>query len=97
MGAGARATQEIEDIAADPLPTPTTIVIDVGDGTVVIKGPATKEQKVLWEIWTEQQTTFENDLRELEAYLEDPAATEREEAMKDVAKLTECLQIVRLA
>jgi hypothetical protein len=49
---------------------------------VVAKGPATKEERVLWEIWTEQQTTFENDLRELEAYLEDPAATEREEAMK---------------
>jgi Family of unknown function (DUF5681) len=84
-------------IAEDPLPHPDDIVIDVGDGTVVIKGPATKEEKVLWEIWTEQQTTFENDLRELEAYLEDPNATEREEALQDVAKLTECLKIVRLA
>jgi hypothetical protein len=64
---------------------------------VVIKGPATKEEKVLWEIWTEQQTTFENDLRELEAYLEDPNATEREEALQDVAKLTECLKILQLA
>jgi hypothetical protein len=83
--------------AADPVPHPDDIVIDVDDGTVVIKGPATKEEKVLWEIWTEQQSTFENDLRELQEYLEDPDATEREEAMRDVAKLTECLKIVQLA
>jgi len=84
-------------IAPDPLPHPDDIVIDVGDGTVVIKGPATKEEKVLWEIWTEQQSSFENDRRELLDYLEDPDATEREEALKDVAKLTECLKIVQLA
>jgi hypothetical protein len=64
---------------------------------VVIKGPATKEEKVLWEIWTEQQRSFENDRRELLDYLEDPDATEREEAVRDVVKLTECLKIVQLA
>lgn len=84
-------------VAANPLPHPDDIVVDIGDGTVVIKGPATKEGKVLWEIWTEQQITFKRDLRELEAYLEDPDATEREEAMKDVVKLTECLKIIDLA
>jgi hypothetical protein len=89
--------RRLEMTAADPLPHPDDIVIDVDDGTVVIKGPATKEEKVLWEIWTEQQSTFENDLRELQEYLEDPDATEREEAMRDVAKLTECLKIVQLA
>ena len=52
---------------------------------------------MLWEIWTEQQSSFENDRRELLDYLEDPDATEREEALKDVAKLTECLKIVQLA
>jgi hypothetical protein len=61
------------------------------------QGPATKEEKVLREIWTEQQRTFENDRRELLDYLEDPDATEREEALKDVAKLTKCLKIVQLA
>jgi hypothetical protein len=83
--------------AADPLPHPDDIVVDVGDGTVVIKGPASKEEKVLRAIWTEQQSSFENDRGELLDYLEDPTATEREKALKDVAKLTECLKIVRLA
>jgi hypothetical protein len=35
--------------------------------------------------------------RPLEAYLEDPDAIEREERLKDIAKLTECPKIVRLA
>ena len=61
------------------------------------QGSATKEEEVLWEIWTEQQRTFESDRRELLDYLEDPDATEREQALKDVAKLTECLKIIQRA
>ena len=84
-------------IAPDPLPHPDHILVDVAKGTVRIAGPATKEEKALWDIWTEQRTIFENDIRELKAYLEDPDATEREEAMQDIAKLTHCLEIIRLA
>ena len=84
-------------VAADPLPHPDHIVIDFSDGTVRIQGPATKEEQVLWQTWTEQQAIFENDIRELKAYLEDPDATEREEAIDDVAKLTECLRFIRAA
>src|SRR5215204_1647532 len=84
-------------IAADPLPHPDDIVIDVGNGTVLIKGPATKEEQVLWDIWSEQRTVFEKDLRELQVYLRDPEAAERNEAMQDIAKLTECIKIIDLA
>jgi hypothetical protein len=84
-------------VAPDPLPHPDDIVIDVADGTVRIKGPATKEEKDLWATWTEQRTIFENDLRELKVYVEDPEATEREEAMQDIAKLTHALEIIRIA
>jgi hypothetical protein len=83
--------------APDPLPHPDHIVIDVGDGTVAIKGPATKEEQVLWDIWSEQRTIFEKDLREQQEYLLDPEATERDEALQDIAKLKECIRIIDLA
>jgi hypothetical protein len=83
--------------APDPLPHPDHIVIDVGDGTVAIKGPATKEEQVLWDIWTEQRTIFETDLREQQDYLRDPEATERDEALQDIAKLTECIKVIDIA
>ncbi len=46
------------------------------------------------DIWTEQRRTFEHDLRKLKAYLEDPEATQREEAMDDGAKIKHCLEII---
>jgi hypothetical protein len=84
-------------VAPDPLPHPDHVVVDLHEGTVRIKGPATKEEAAQWKIWTEQQTIFESDLRELKEYLEDPDATERDEAEQDVAKLTACLTIMRFA
>lgn len=89
--------QKLGIIAPDPLPHPDHILIDVAKGTVRIAGPATKEEKALWDTWTEQRTIFGNELRELKNYIEDPKATEREEAMEDIAKVTQCLEIIRLA
>jgi hypothetical protein len=84
-------------VAPDPLPHPDHVVIDVADGTVFLKGPATKEEQALWKIWSEQQTIFEKDVRELNAYLDNPEAAEREDAIEDLQKLTTCLEVIRAA
>jgi hypothetical protein len=83
--------------APDPLPHPDHLVIDLAEGTVQIEGPATREEKVLWAIWSDQLRIFEADLKELEDYVEDPEASERDEALADIEKLKTGITFIRLA
>jgi hypothetical protein len=55
----------------EPLPHPDDIVIDMKTDQVIIKGPRTKEEKVLWDQALEGLKDFDREIDELNAMLKD--------------------------
>jgi hypothetical protein len=53
------------------LPHPDDIVIDMKTDQVIIKGPRTKEEKVLWDQALEALKDFDREIDELNAMLKD--------------------------
>lgn len=50
---------------ADPLPHPDHIRIDMNTGSARIVGPATKEEKAIWDHWMERRDDFEAEVEDL--------------------------------
>src|SRR5690606_1597010 len=55
----------------DPLPHPDHIVLDMHTGTVRIAGPATKEEKKLWDLIKDRRANFQAEVRELQDLADD--------------------------
>jgi Family of unknown function (DUF5681) len=60
--------------APDPIPHPNDILIDFVTDEVVINGPMTKEQKVVWDRLRERLAQCDKSIAELEVILNDPGA-----------------------
>ncbi|MBA3326617.1 MAG: hypothetical protein H0T41_15570 [Rhodobacteraceae bacterium] len=81
-----------------PLPHPDHIVIDLRRGTANIVGPATKEEKAEYDMWSERKHMFEEELQELREDL----AGETDEAMRailqtEIESTNRVLEIIRKA
>ena len=59
-------------VAPDPLPHPDDIIIDMKTDSVVIKGPITKEDKVVWDKMRERLADCDDEINELNAMLANP-------------------------
>jgi hypothetical protein len=64
----------------EPLPHPDDIVIDMKTDQVIIKGPQTKEEKVLWDQALEGLKDHDREIEELNAMLKD-AKTKSDRAL----------------
>ncbi len=53
----------------DPIPHPDDIVIDVNTGTVEIRGPMTREEKIKWDRARENKAEIDAYIEELEAMI----------------------------
>ncbi len=81
----------------EPLPHPDHVVIDIRKGTAEIRGPATKEEKAKWDMWTERKRLFEEELADLEADLKDPECSYRDIILREVESTKKVLAIINRA
>lgn len=54
----------------EPLPHPDDIVINMQTGLVEVKGPFTKEEKVVWDRWREKKTECDEEIAHYQDLLE---------------------------
>jgi hypothetical protein len=72
-------------VGPEPLPHPDDIVIDVNTGTVRVKGPMTKEDKVIWDRLRERKRECDREIAELEEMLQkDPDCSYRQVVLDDI-------------
>jgi hypothetical protein len=70
--------QELERRAAlgitgpEPLPHPDDFIIDMKTGQVILKGPMTKEEKVVWDRMRARLDECDREIEELSAMLKKP-------------------------
>jgi hypothetical protein len=83
--------------APEPLPHPDDIHIDLHTGTVHIRGPATKQEKVAWAEWEKHCAMFEEELTELEMLRDDPDCPNPREVRMEIKKTEDVLMIIRIA
>ena len=69
----------------DPLPHPDRVILDFNTGTVQIKGPLTKEEKVEWDRLVETQKGWELEVAEIKKMLASPKCKDREELERELA------------
>ena len=79
----------------DPLPHPDHVKIDMIEGTAVVLGPATKEEKADYDWFVERRQEFEDELKQLQ---DQRAKAEEnwliEQIDQDIEQLRSLLQIV---
>ncbi|MEM0950328.1 MAG: DUF5681 domain-containing protein [Pseudomonadota bacterium] len=79
----------------DPLPHPDHVKIDMIEGTAVVAGPATKEDKAEYDWFVERREMFEEELKDLEderATASDPRLINRLD--KDIQQIRQILQAI---
>lgn len=79
----------------EPLPHPDHVKIDMIEGTAVVVGPATKEEKADYDWFVERRQEFEDELK----HLQDQRAEAEENSLvnqidEDIGQLRSLLQIV---
>ncbi len=77
-----------------PLPHPDHVVIDIRKGTAVIRGPATREEKALWDQLANRKADFEQELIELEAELVDAADEYRTIVETEIERTRRVIEII---
>jgi hypothetical protein len=71
--------------APAPIPHPDDIIIDMATGTVQLKGPMTKEEKVTWDRFRERKQECDRAIAELEELLRsDPDSSHRTFILQDL-------------
>ncbi len=78
----------------EPLPHPDHINVDVRAGTARIRGPATKEEKVEWDLWVDRKRMFVEELRELEALRDSPQCRNRSSVLDEIESTKKVLEII---
>ena len=71
-------------VAPAPLPHPDDIIVDMRTGLVRVKGPMTKEEKVVWDTFRERKKECDQTIAELEELLEKPDCPYRKETLEDL-------------
>jgi hypothetical protein len=80
-----------------PLPHPDDIEIHYAERYVLIKGPATEEEKAAWPRWERHRDELEAELRELQTEQEAPGCPNRQILRKEIKRLQCVLEIVNYA
>lgn len=81
--------------APAPIPHPDDIVINMNTGQVQLKGPMTKEDKVIWDDLRERKRQFQLELAELQKMLkDDPEYPYRSHVEDDIAHTEKMIEIV---
>jgi hypothetical protein len=81
----------------EPLPHPDHVEIDLHTGTVNVRGPATKQEKVAWARWDERRLLFEQEMSELKTLRDDPHCPNRREILTEIRKTESVLAIIQAA
>ena len=71
-------------VAPAPLPHPDDIIVDMRTGLVRVKGPMTKEEKVVWDTFRERKKECDQTIAELEELLEKPDCPYRKQTLEDL-------------
>ena len=81
--------------APAPIPHPDDIVINMKTGTVEVRGPMTKEDKVVWDELRQRKRDLETELQQLEQMLiDDPDYPHRRFVEDDIAHTRKMLAII---
>ena len=78
----------------EPLPHPDHVVLDMQIGTIRITGPATKEEKRLYDLIKGRRKEFEAERRELEEQAKDPDYPHRGFVLEDLEHTKKVLRII---
>lgn len=81
----------------EPLPHPDHITLDLQTGTIRITGPATKQEKALWDLIKGRREEFEAELRELEELAKDRDYPHRDFVLEDLEQTKKVLRIIEAA
>ena len=82
----------------DLLPHPDDVVLDFATGNVEIRGPLTKEEKVLWDYWREMQRAWEDELRQLQKQRQHARRADKKAMLdKEIAKSHAVLRMLEFA
>lgn len=82
--------------AADPIPHPDDIEIDLRTGEVIVKGPFTKEEKARLDFLRERKAVFEQSVAELRQDLVDNPDHEHRKFIEDeIAHYEKLLSMIR--
>jgi hypothetical protein len=81
-------------IMPPPLPHPDDIEIHYAERYVLIKGPATEEEKAAWPRWERYRDKLEAELRELQTEQEASGCPNRKILRKEIKRLQCVLEIV---
>ena len=72
-------------VAPEPIPHPDDIIIDMRTGLVRVKGPMTKEEKVVWDQFRQRKEECDQTIAELEALLQqDPSPPQRNAVLDEI-------------
>ena len=78
----------------EPLPHPDHVVIDLNEGTVQIRGPATKEEKRQLERWRHFREVFVEELVELREALAEPGCENVVDVEAEIARTEKAIAII---
>ena len=79
----------------DPLPHSDHVIIDIREGTAHIRGPATREEKAEWDMWTARKVDFEAELEDLREMLEAEANPKTRQTLEDdIAQTNRVIDII---
>jgi hypothetical protein len=68
-----------------PIPHPDHVILDFDTGTVRIKGPLTKEEKVVWDRLVIRKRGWGLEVAEIKKMLASPKCVDREELARELA------------
>ncbi len=79
----------------DPLPHPDHVILDFDTGTVRIKGPMTKKEKVEWDRLVRTVKGWELKVAEIKKMLASPKCAGREEFEREFARADETVAKIK--
>lgn len=77
------------------LPHPNDVVVI--NGRVEIRGPASKEEKKIWEFWRAKLKDTEEELRELKEKIKRKTGTSRRKSKQEIELVKQYVDVIRLA
>jgi hypothetical protein len=78
-----------------PFPHPDHVILDMKTGTVQIKGPLTKEEKVEWDCLVDRKKGWELEVAEIKKMLASPKCVDREELERELAHAEEIVAKIK--
>ncbi len=79
----------------DPVPHPDHVILDFDNGTVRIKGPLTKEEKLEWDRLIRTMKGWELEVAEIKKMLASRKCKDREELERELAHAEEVVAKIK--